>query len=120
MAANEKPGLLEQDRTQSKKHDTKVPQKKKSVNWLVDFYARSGLKRSEVVEILRIAYPAFDKGLLSKCEHPEKYGVQLTAKARNVLRYIRTGKEGKPHPPASADTFPRVEGKTGDEHGTDT
>lgn len=85
-AANEKPGLLEQDRAQSKKHDDKVSQKSKSVkNWLTDFHTRSKLKRSEIVEILQIAYPGFDKGLLSKCEHPEKYGVMLTAKARKHI-----------------------------------
>ena len=39
----------------------------------------------EAVAVLREKYDGFDKPLWSRCRHPEKYGVRLTAEAEKVL-----------------------------------
>ncbi len=39
----------------------------------------------EAVAVLKEKYDGFDKPLWSRCRHPEKYGVRLTAEAEKVL-----------------------------------
>lgn len=39
----------------------------------------------EAVAVLKEKYHGFDKPLWSRCRHPEKYGVRLTAEAEKVL-----------------------------------
>lgn len=86
MAANKKPGLREQDRAAIKNHNETVARNKRTVNWLKDFFARSGMKLNDAVDILRSAYPGMDKPLLSKAENPKKYGITLTTEAKSLLK----------------------------------
>ena len=72
---NKKPGLLEQNRAKSNKHDERIAQEQQAVkgaNWLKDFHVRSGLSGAEMVELIRPLCSGFDKTLLAKCENPEK------------------------------------------------
>lgn len=87
------PGLLEQDGAEKKVHTAEhaeiIPRTKKTVkrtNWLKDFHMRKRLKPGEIVETVRLLFPGFDKPLLSKCENPERYGVQLSQKAIRLLK----------------------------------
>ena len=89
------PGLLEQDGAESvqkcanSQHGEMIPQARQAVkraNWLRDFHVQSGMKSAEIVELIRPSFPGFDKSLLAKCENPEKYGVQLSRKAMNLLK----------------------------------
>ena len=43
--------------------------------------AKYRLSRAQIIEALREKYPAFDKALESKCEHPDRYGIELTVEA---------------------------------------
>ena len=88
---NKGPGLLQQDgamNVQEKKHDEMIalPNRSVKANWLRDFHVQSGMKSAEIVELIRPSFPGFDKSLLAKCENPEKYGVQLSRKAMNLLK----------------------------------
>ena len=73
----------------TKEHDEMIPQAKKTVkraNWLKDFHVRKGLKAGEIVEAIRPLCSGFDKTLLTKCENPDRYGIQLSQKAMNALK----------------------------------
>lgn len=88
MAADKRPGLLEQDRADGKKHDTILSQNFNSVktNWLEDFRVRHpDIKGTEIVETVRLLFSGFDKTLLSKCMNPGKYGIKLTPEAMKIL-----------------------------------
>ena len=88
FGANEKPGLLEQDRANGNKHDTILTPNQHSVkaNWLEDFRAcHPKIKDTEIVEAIRLSFPGFDKTLLSKCKSPEKYGVELSEAVKTCL-----------------------------------
>ena len=91
MSERKKPGLLEQNRAdvQTTKHDESIPQPKQTVkraNWLKAFHVRTDLTSAEIVETIRLLFPGFDKSLLSKCESPERYGIQLTQRAMHLLK----------------------------------
>ena len=77
------------------KHKEKIPRISRSVKpgWLNQFLVRCEASRTEVVETVRLSFPNFDKALLSKCEHPEKYGVQLTPKAKKLLNEAFTDRK---------------------------
>lgn len=97
MKANEKPGLLEQDRADGNKHDQILTPNQDSVkaNWLEDFRVRHGHKGTEIVEAIRLLFPGFDKALLSKCLKPEKYGIRLTPEAMSaIIDHLGTRPEG--------------------------
>lgn len=87
MTAYKKPGLLAQDRADGNKHDEIITQPEEFVktNWLKDFHVRHQLQRNEIIEAIRSFFPGFDKAMLSKCEHPEKYGIQLSDSAKQIL-----------------------------------
>lgn len=95
------PGLLEQDGagnvSHTKEHDEMITQAKKTVkraNWLKEFHVRSGLTSAEIVELIRPLCPGFDKPLLVKCENPDKYGTQLSAKAVRLLKEWEKNHDG--------------------------
>lgn len=52
---------------------------------LVTFRRRNKITAMDCVEALRPEYPGIDKTLISKLEHPEKYGAQLTPAAQRAL-----------------------------------
>ena len=55
---------------------------------------RSGLTSAEIVELIRPLCPGFDKPLLVKCENPDKYGTQLSAKAVRLLKEWEKNHDG--------------------------
>lgn len=94
------PGLLEQDgaeSVQTTKHEEMITRRKPNVkraNWLKEFHVRSGLTSAEIVELIRPLCPGFDKPLLVKCENPDKYGTQLSAKAVRLLKEWEKNHDG--------------------------
>ena len=104
MAACKKLGLLEQDRAETGVHEVKhgkiIPRTSRTVkraNWLKDFHVRKGLKGSEIVETIRPFCPGFDKMLLSKCENPDRYGIQLSQRAMKALKDAYGGNDDTDH-----------------------
>ena len=67
-----------------------IPQTKRPVkaNWLRDYRARRNLSAGEIVELVRPLCPGFDRTLLTKCEHPERYGIQLSPRVINRLKHL--------------------------------
>lgn len=53
---------------------------------LRDSHARHGAKAC--VDAVRADYPKFNKCLLSQCESPEKYGVQLVPEAAAAIKAL--------------------------------
>lgn len=97
------PGLREQDGAEKKvcatEHGKIIPRTKgtvKRANWLKDFHVRKGLKSTEIVETIRPLFPGFDKTLLSKCENPDLYGIQLSQKAMMRLKETFGGNDDGP------------------------
>ena len=52
---------------------------------LRDVRVSSGASAKEIVATVRKSYRGFDKTLQSKCENPDKYGVQLTPEALRLV-----------------------------------
>ena len=57
---------------------------------LRDIHARYGSKAC--IDAVRADYPKFNKCLLSQCEAPEKYGVQLVPEAAAAVRALEAQK----------------------------
>ena len=55
-------------------------------NELFDLRTSKGIPAKDMVNVVRAIYPRFDKPLLSKCQHPELYGVELLNDAMDALR----------------------------------
>lgn len=53
----------------------------------------NSLPAAEIVAPIREVFPKFDKTLLSKCEHPEDYGVEPCKKAVEAA-YLKHDPEG--------------------------
>lgn len=101
---NKKPGLREQTEAvkgvPEAKHEKIIPRSKETVkraNWLKDFHVRSGLKAGEIVEAIRPLFPGFDKTLLTKCENPDRYGIQLSQRAMKLLKKTLGGNDDADH-----------------------
>lgn len=57
-------------------------------NQLIDLCLSCSLPAADVVEAVKAVHPKFDKPLLSKCKHPEDYGIAplpSTIKAARAL-----------------------------------
>lgn len=90
MAVNEKDALLQQDAPDLKKRtENNVPHQpptcQDNPHWLRELRLLYGVKATEMVEVIRAVYPAYDKALHSKCEQPEKYGITLSTEAKQLL-----------------------------------
>jgi hypothetical protein len=44
-----------------------------------------GIRTREILEALHELYPSFDKAMLTKVNHSDRYGVHLSIEGRNVL-----------------------------------
>jgi len=62
-------------------------------NKLRDLRMTSEATPQQMVDIVRVKYPKYDKPLQSKCEHTEDYGVELTYPAFRELVIRLLGKE---------------------------
>lgn len=87
--------------------DTTDPGKSQAANPLTALRVNNGLKAKEVVTVVRDVYPKFDKPLLSKCEHPDQYGVELLPPGMEALR-VAFGLPDEPGKPWKADSHRRT------------
>ena len=62
-------------------HSFIIPPEEGFVNRHAALMAKYQLSRAQIIEALKEKYPAFDKALESKCEHPDRYGIELTTEA---------------------------------------
>ena len=51
---------------------------------------------SACVKAVRVEFPRFDRYLLSKCEHPEDYGVKLMPNAEARIKALEAAGAAKP------------------------
>ena len=51
---------------------------------------------SACVKAVRVEFPRFDRYLLSKCEHPEDYGVMLKPEAKALIKALEDAGAAKP------------------------
>lgn len=51
---------------------------------------------SACVKAVRVEFPRFDRYLLSKCEHPEDYGVKLLPEAEALIKALEATGAAKP------------------------
>ena len=51
---------------------------------------------SACVKAVRVEFPKFDRYLLSKCEHPEDYGVMLKPEAKALIEALEAAGTAKP------------------------
>lgn len=88
MAANKKPGLLEQDRAETKETMPSIAENESAVkgNELRALRIAAGVSAREIVELVQKFYPKYDKTLQSKCENSADYGVCLVEDAMDALR----------------------------------
>lgn len=54
---------------------------------------------SACVKAVRVEFPRFDRYLLSKCEHPEDYGVKLMPNAEARIKALEAAGAAKPEAP---------------------
>ena len=64
-------------------------------NELRDLRLSSGLPAPTIAGAIKEIYPRFDKALLSKCEHPDDYGVRLFPKGMEAARALVPGWQPK-------------------------
>ena len=60
---------------------------------------------SACVKAVRVEFPRFDRYLLSKCEHPENYGVKLMPNAEARIKALETAGAPKPEKRKKACRF---------------
>ena len=60
---------------------------------------------SACVKAVRVKYPKFDRYLLSKCEHPEDYGVKLLPEADGLIKALEATGAPKPEKRKKACRF---------------
>lgn len=60
-------------------------------NELRDLRLSSGIPAPEIAEAIRGVFPKFDRHLLSKCEHPDDYGVKLLPRGMDAARALVPG-----------------------------
>ena len=75
---------------------------------LTRFRMEAGLTAAQVVAILKDEAPMIDKTVISKAEHPEMYGVELSPRLWGVLK--------KKHPDAHRRTESALRGRKADRH----
>lgn len=56
------------------------------MNELRKIRVEGNIPMKQIVDIVRAVFPKFDKPLLSKCEHSNQYGIELTVEAMNIVR----------------------------------
>ena len=68
-------------------HTVIIPPSRKDCkrNVLRDIRLKKSVPPKEIVETIRALYPGFDKTLLSKCEHTEKYGIEPCRRAADAV-----------------------------------
>lgn len=89
MSREKVASLLEQQKPQTKDHDPSIADTanpvKAHINVLAALRIDKKLLAKEMVDVVRVLYPRYDKMLHSKCEHGKEYGIQLRADALNAL-----------------------------------
>ena len=77
--------LLEQAAPQTKDRTESIAQPVKKINSLVTLRLVKNLPVRDMVEVVRVLYPKYDKIIQSKCEHGDEYGVQIRPDAFQAL-----------------------------------
>ena len=62
-----------------------ISRKNEKVNYLTTI-RENGVTTEEIVETVREIFPKYNKSLLTKCERPAEYGIELRPKAVELLR----------------------------------